>query len=159
MRQLVLDNFEHRQEIRVHEDDLGFRVVQGVGNLVRCQPHVHSEQRRAHHRDREVALQIPVAVPVHHRNRRPVLHAETRESGGELPDAKAEIAVGVADLAAVRDLLISVQAQRVDEQLLHEQRIAVSTRGSDDHVLRQSGPSSGVGDRQPAVGKSASGRH
>ena len=109
--QLALHALEQGHEVGVHEHDLRLRVVQGVGDLLRREPDVHGEERRAHHRDREVALEVAVAVPVHDRDGRAVPDAERLERGGELADAAAEIAVGVAELAAVGDLLVAVEAR------------------------------------------------
>ncbi|MNV35537.1 hypothetical protein D3C71_1269850 [compost metagenome] len=75
-RQLPGDALKHGQEFTIGQDHLGPAVLQRVGDLFRRQADVHHHQHRADHRHREVAFQIAVAVPVHHRHRITGLHPQ-----------------------------------------------------------------------------------
>ena len=123
--QLVADLVDDGQEVGVHQQHIGVGIVERVENLRGRQTHVHGEQCRAHHRHAEIAFQITVAVPVHHRHSAAGAHAQAFKRIGQLRDAAVEVAVGVAHLAAVGDLLIAMQAHRVEQQLLDEQRKGV----------------------------------
>ena len=71
-------------------------VIDRVEHLLRRDAHVHRVQHRAHHRHREEALEVAVAVPVHHRDRRARADAQRGERRGEAAHALGERRVGVA---------------------------------------------------------------
>ena len=104
-RILSLDRLEDRQELGVDEDDVVGRVVDRVQDLVGRDAHVDRVQHGAHHRHGEEALEIAVAVPVHHRDRGARLDAERGERRSEAADALGERCVRVADAVGVDDLL------------------------------------------------------
>jgi hypothetical protein len=53
----------------VREHDLVFRVVHRVDQLFARKPYVNGMEDGPDHRDREVAFQVAVGIPVHHRDR------------------------------------------------------------------------------------------
>ena len=59
----------------------------------------------AQHRDRKHALQIAMAIPVHHRNGIPGLDAGLGQGVGQTTDALVEGAVVVANQIAIDDFL------------------------------------------------------
>ena len=104
-------------------------VVDRVEDLLRRQAHVHRVQHGAHHRHGEVALEVAVAVPVHHRDG--VAGRDAERWQARRPAARsrcAERAVVVAHQVAVDDLLVGRVAQRRQQQLLDQQRIAIGGR-------------------------------
>ena len=48
------------------EDDIGPSMIEGVENLFRGEADIHRLQDGSHHRNGEVALQVAMAVPIHH---------------------------------------------------------------------------------------------
>ena len=72
-------------------------------------PHL---QRRAHHRDGEVALVIAVAVPVHDRNDVARPDAEIGQRARQPAQPVAELPVGVPALLEVCDDLIGRSRER-----------------------------------------------
>jgi len=55
--QLSTNPVGHRQEITVHEEDLGAGMPERVCNLIGRQPDVYGLQNRSHHRNRKKALE------------------------------------------------------------------------------------------------------
>jgi hypothetical protein len=119
------DGGEDGQELGVHQHHVGAGVVEGVQDLLGRQAHVHRLQDGAHHRHREEAFEVAVAVPVHHRHGVAGLHAQPGEHAGQPADALAQLAVAVAPPAHVGDLLVRRHGQRRVQELLDEQRIGV----------------------------------
>ncbi|MCY1331853.1 hypothetical protein D9M69_175280 [compost metagenome] len=133
--ELRADLLDHRQEVRVHQHDRGAGIVERVEDLLGRQPHIDGEQRGPHHRHAEIAFQVAVAVPVHHGHGAAMADVQRSQRRGQLADAVAEIAEGVAHLAAVADLLVAVEAQGIGQQLLDQQRIGVGRLGRCDQVV------------------------
>ena len=123
--QLATDLLDDRQEIGVHQQHIGVRIIERVQNLRGRQTHVHGEQCCTHHRHTEVRLEVTVAVPVHHRNGALAGDTQACHRVGELGDAAVEITVLVAHFTAIGDLLIAMQTHRIEQQLLDQQRIGV----------------------------------
>ncbi len=73
--QLILDGFEHRDEIVVDEKHRRTCVIDRVGDLFGRQADVHRLQDGPHHRHRETGLEETVAVPVEYPDG--VAHADT----------------------------------------------------------------------------------
>src|SRR6476659_5818383 len=63
----ILDLLKHRKELSVDKQSTGTGMVQCVCDLLGCQPHIYGHQHRPHHRDGKIALEVAMAVPVHHR--------------------------------------------------------------------------------------------
>jgi len=70
--------------------------------VIQRQVRVDRVQLRAHARDGEVGLEVPVVVPAQRPDPVAVLDAGRREGAGDLPDAVAVLGVGVAPVATVR---------------------------------------------------------
>ena len=81
-------------------------VVDGVQDLLGRQADVDGVQHGAHHRHAKEALQVAVAVPVHHRHRVARLDAEAGEPGRQPADALEQRSVVEALHVAVDDLLL-----------------------------------------------------
>jgi hypothetical protein len=80
---LRVDALQQRQEQGVDENHVGGGVIDRVQHLLGGDPHVHRMEHRAHHRHREEAFEIPVAVPVHDRDGGSGLDAERVERAGK----------------------------------------------------------------------------
>ncbi len=87
-------------------------------------------QDGAEHRHGEVALEVAVTVPIHHRHRVGGLHAKPLERASKAADALAQRPVAVAATASIDDLLRRLMRQRREQQLFDDQREVVSR-----HVL------------------------
>jgi hypothetical protein len=135
----VLDLLEHRQKIGVDQEDGGAGVVERIEDLLGGEPDVHRLEHRPHHGHGEVALEVPVAVPVHHGHGVPRLDAQQRERTGELADPLVQRPVVVALQVAVDDLLVRRRGQRGMEQVFDEQRIGVGRGRALDEVRDQAG--------------------
>ncbi|MNV29165.1 hypothetical protein D3C71_1203830 [compost metagenome] len=129
LRQLPADAVQHGQEVAVDQDHLRAAVVQCVGDLLRCQADVHRHQHRADNRHGEVALQITVAVPVHHRHGIAVPDPQRGQQARQLADARVQCAVVEANGVGVDDLLIRVHRQRREQQLFDQQRKGLGLGG------------------------------
>ena len=131
---------EQRQEFGVDQDHVVLRVIDRVQDLVRRDPHVDRVQHRAHHRDGEEALEIAMAVPVHHRDRRARLDAQRAQRRCETAHALVERLVRVAARFAVDDLLRGCQRNAAGEHAADRQRRVVrrlraGNRGCSHEVL------------------------
>jgi hypothetical protein len=80
---LAPDRVEQGKELRIDQNDVVSRMIDGVEDLLRRNPHVHRVQCRAHHRNREKAFEVAMTVPVHHGDHRAALYAKRGERGGE----------------------------------------------------------------------------
>ena len=116
---------EHRRKFVVYQQHARAGVVERIGDLFRRQAHVYRHQHRRHHRYREIALQVAMTVPVHHRHRIAGLDAEPRERARKPPDALAELAIAVSRQVAIDDLLLRIDRERRVQQLPDEQGVAV----------------------------------
>ena len=125
---LVLDRLEDRQELGVDDDDIVGRVVDRVQDLFGRNAYVDRVQHGAHHRHGEEALEIAVAVPVHHRDRRARLDAQRREGRGEAADTRGERFVRVADAVGVDDFLRRRLREAAGEDLAYRERRVVGRR-------------------------------
>jgi hypothetical protein len=132
VRELVQQAFDHRRELGIDRQHVRARMLERVEDLLGRQPHVHRHQRGGHHRHREIAFEVAVAVPVHHRHRVAGPDALPCQHVGEPADALAQAAVVVAPEVAVDDLLAAGVLQRGMQQLLDEQRVGVGRRGALD---------------------------
>ncbi|OMP13254.1 hypothetical protein COLO4_02001, partial [Corchorus olitorius] len=92
--------------------------------------------RCTHHRHAEIALEVAVAVPIHDGHGRAVLNRQCAQRRCEPADALAKRAIAVAQCTAIRDFLLAMEALRVDQQVLDEQRIGVRRRCRGDEVHR-----------------------
>ncbi|MCY1421415.1 hypothetical protein D9M71_370720 [compost metagenome] len=138
--QLRLDALVERHELAVDQHEAVLRVVHGVEDLVRGKADVDGVQHRADHRDGEHALQVTVAVPVHHRHGIAGLHARLAEHVGQPCDPLVERGVGVAHLVAVDDLAAFLVAAAGQQQALDQQRVLVGVLGGrNDAGLEHSG--------------------
>ena len=116
------------RKVEVEQDRLGARIVDRVGDIVGRQADVDRLHHRAHHRDREIALVIAVAVPFHDGDRVAFFDADLRQPARQTPDAFAELSIGAAPYIAINDLLLGRARQRLVQQVFDEQRIAISRR-------------------------------
>ena len=119
---------------RIDEHDLGPGVVERVDDLLGREPPVHGLQRGAHAGDGEEALEVAVAVELHHRHDVAGLDPQAGEPVGEPADAAAEIAIAVTEPVAIDDFLVRRGGQRRQQQLLDEQRVAVCGRRDCDWI-------------------------
>lgn len=135
-RQFPADLFEHREEIRIHQQYIGLCVVQRVGNLLGRQAHVDGLQHAAEHRHGEKTLEIAMAVPVHDGDGVAGLQAELAQHVAQALDAHVEVGVSMAALIveAVDNLLGGCGRHGGMQQLLDQQRIAVGLGRAVDDV-------------------------
>ena len=113
------------KEVAVDEDDARIGVGEGVKNLLERQANIHRLQHRAHHRNREIGLQIAMAVPVQHRDRRPLPASERGEQRCQPTHALRELPIGVAKLIAIDDLLVRGRDQCPVQKMADRQRIMI----------------------------------
>ncbi|SAL07657.1 hypothetical protein AWB81_08213 [Caballeronia arationis] len=123
--ELVPDRIDDRQEVRMNEKDLRARMVDRVGDLRWREPHVDRLQHGTHHRNGEVAFEVAMAVPVHHRDGAAHLRAVAAEAMCKARDALAHRAIGQARFAAIDDLLIGRMDERCMQQMLDQQRVRI----------------------------------
>ena len=71
--------------------------------IVRRQADIHRMQHRAEHRDGEHALQVTVAVPIHHRHRVTGLHTRCRQDIRQTRYPLVESGIAVAQQIAIDD--------------------------------------------------------
>ncbi|MNE23855.1 hypothetical protein D3C80_1171270 [compost metagenome] len=62
--QLTVNLLQQRHEVVMHQHQVVFGVVHGVGNLLGGQAHVHRVQHRTQHRHGKKTLERAVAVPI-----------------------------------------------------------------------------------------------
>jgi len=84
------------------------------------------------HRHGKETLQIAMGVPVHDRHRIARLDPLCNQCIGQSLYPLAQIAIGVAESAAVHDFLLRCIHHRTKEQILDQQLIVVSGRGTRD---------------------------
>ncbi|MCY1455148.1 hypothetical protein D9M71_722600 [compost metagenome] len=89
-------------------------------------------QHGADHRDGEHALQVAMAVPVHHGDRVAGLHPGLGEHVGQARDTLVEGGVAVAHAVAVDDLAGLLEAAAGHQQALDQQWIDVGVVGGLD---------------------------
>ncbi|MNV18576.1 hypothetical protein D3C71_1094070 [compost metagenome] len=129
VRQLFFDGVQHRQELAVGQDHPRTAVIERIGNLLGRQADVHHHQHRSDHRHGKIALQVAVAVPVHHRHGIAALYPERGQQPGQLADARLQGAVIEADVVAVDDFLLWTHCQRCQQQLLDQQGVGMRLGG------------------------------
>ena len=125
---LGVNLLEQRQELGVDEDHVVGGVIDRVEHLLRRNAHVYRVQHRAHHRHREEAFEVAVAVPVHHRDGGARRDAKTGERGREAAHAFGERRVGMTAGVGVDDLLRRRPGHAVGEDLTDRKR-GVAGRG------------------------------
>ena len=98
--QLVLDRLDDRHQVFLDEQDLVFRVVEDIGEMMQGKPEVRRVQHRPHAGNAEI--QFKVALVVQRDARHPVapLDAERFKGVGELAGPFEKVPVGVAEDAA-----------------------------------------------------------
>ena len=135
--QLAGDAVVERYKLAVHQHEFVVGVIHGVENLVGRQANVDGVQHRTNHRDGEHALQVTVAVPIHHRNRITGTHASLGQNIGQTCHALVEGGIAVAQLVAVNDLASALITAARQQQALDQQGILVGIgRRRDDSGLQ-----------------------
>jgi hypothetical protein len=136
----VLDLFDQRQKIDVEQYRRCARIVEHVGDVVRCQADVDRLKDGAHHGHSEIALVVAVAVPIEDGDHVALFDADLGQSAGEAADTLAEGAIGPSPDVAVHDFLIGRSNHWRMEQMLDEQRIGISRRRRLDDLDRHELP-------------------
>ncbi|MDT4861018.1 hypothetical protein FQZ97_956030 [compost metagenome] len=86
-------------ELRVHDDDLGFAVVQHESNRVGVEPGVERVEHGARHGHAKVRFDHRRCVGQHHGHRVVLANAGTLQGAGQLPGAVVGLAPGLAQIA------------------------------------------------------------
>ena len=126
--QMGRELLDQRQEVGVEQDRGRAAVDDRVGDVFGHEADVHRLHHGAHHRDREVALVVAVAVPFEDRDDVALVDADLGEAAGEPSDPFAEIAIGAAAKVAVDDFLVGRARHRRMQKVLDEQWIGVGRR-------------------------------
>jgi hypothetical protein len=87
-----------------------------------------------HHGHREKALQVAVAVPVHHRHRVPLLYAQRLQRVGQALHPPVQFDIGVRHLVPVNDLPVREIGQRGRQDVFDQQGIFIRRRGFGDQL-------------------------
>ena len=117
-----------RQEIGVEQNCRRAAVDDRIGDVLRDQADVDRLHDRAHHRDREIALVITVAVPFEDGHDVALLDPDLGEPAGKPTDALAKLPVGAPPQIAIDDLLVGRAHHRGVQQVFDQQRIGVGRR-------------------------------
>ena len=114
LRQLRLQSLEKTDKFIIDEEGRGFRVIDGIGDLLGREADVYRLQHRSHHRDCKECLKKPVAVPIENTDRISGPHAQFLQRGCEPSDAFSQLPISQARSIAINDLLIlRLQERRV----------------------------------------------
>src|SRR6266403_1807311 len=133
---LPLQLLDQRKKLDVYQQQLGTRVIEREQDLLGRQPDIDGLKRGAKHRDRKIAFQIAVTIPIQYADHIAATDAHRSETTRKTPDSFAQIAIGVAAEIAVDDLLISRLYHRRVKKVLDQQRILVGRRRMLDQEIR-----------------------
>ncbi len=142
--ELVLDFLQHRHELHVHQQYLCLGVVDGVEDLLGRQTHVYGHQHRTHHGNGEVALEVAVAVPVHHSDGVAGTDAERAQGVGELRDTVVQGPIVEPLEIPINDFLVRCHREWRVQQLLDQQRISVCARRRLNEIVGVDGRHDGL---------------
>ncbi len=138
--QLRGDTLVERHELGVDQHEAVLGVVHRVEDLLGGQANVDGVQHRADHRDGEHALEVAMAVPVHHRDGIACPDAGGGEYVGEARNALIEGRVAVAQFVAIDNFAGLLVAAAGQQQALDQQGIGVRVlRRRDDTGLQHGG--------------------
>ena len=118
---LVFYRGQQGQEVGIDQDDVVFGVVDRIDELFRRQADVDGVQHRTHHGDRKKALQVAVAVPVHHCHGVPLFYAQRFQGIGQALYPLVQFDVGVGHLVPVDDLPVREIGQRGAQDVFDQQ--------------------------------------
>ena len=106
----------------MNHDHVILGVIDGVGDLRRCQPDIDRMQNRTKHRDGEERLEIPMRVPVHHRNDTADTDTLRGKSGPKALQPCLKVAIAVSQQPVTDDLGIRRDLLRCPQQCLDQER-------------------------------------
>ncbi len=116
----------HGDEGEIEEEQLILGVIDDVAQLVVEEARVDGVADRAHPRDAEIELEVPVGVPGQRRDAIAEADAVALQRLGEAFGARFEIGVAIAMNAALDgardDLGVAVIGRRIGHQLRDQQR-------------------------------------
>ncbi|BBP66967.1 hypothetical protein PHLH5_45080 [Pseudomonas sp. Cab53] len=126
-------------ELAVDQHEAVLGVVHGVEDLLRRQTHVDGVDHGPDHRDGEHALQVAMAVPVHHRHGIARLDPGLGQDIGQARDPFDQRRVAVAQLVTVDDLAGFLITGTGHQQSFDQQRILISAFGWGNNASLQHG--------------------
>src|SRR5882757_7290701 len=93
---LPLQLLDQRKKLDVYQQQLRTCVIEREQNLLGRQPYVDGLKRGAEHRDRKIAFQIAVTIPIEYADDIAATDGLRSEATRKTPDSFAQIAIGVA---------------------------------------------------------------
>ncbi len=106
-----------------------------VDELLRGETDVDRVQDGADHGNGEEALQVAVAVPVHHGHRITRLDSDFSKSRGEPADPLLELPVGEAQRPAIDDFLVGIVYHGPEHEILDQEGVAVGGFSFENEIL------------------------